>query len=243
MPTSATIMTGLSRREDVIVGMKGLDEQLRREREWYRDAPRLKDDAALVGAVATGRLVRVEANQDIQLIGRFRNPALHTMYPPYLSVRAKKTLHLLGRTWRQAANLLDVPLEVRLSATSFTRHDEYQAELVAAGKFAVADSTHVTGEAFDIDLGGYFLQLADGREAVVSLREVADQEIIAQAFEDELSVDRYDPVRLGPDHYDHRVSEALFYAAELLHDSGVLNAVIEMPDTPNRVLHTAPAPE
>lgn len=239
---SSTVLKGFSQSHEVAEGMEGIDAALARERKWYRGAQRYQDNAAIAGGLATGALVRVVPDENLQLIRRFRNPTLEATFPPYLTPLALDALQGLGRAWRVAANKLSVPSSVRLSVTSLTRTEEYQAELVASGKFAVSDSTHVTGNAFDIDLGGYYVDLGDGKEMVVSLREPQDQAKIAQAFQDELGVVRVDPIRLGAKHYNPEVTGALLYVASALHTNEIINTVIEMPNTPNRVLHTVPRP-
>lgn len=244
MAISDTVIKGFSSPQAVALGMVGADEVLAREREWYGDAERLQDAAAIVAARACGKLVEVESvsNENFRLIGRFRNSDLHTNYPRLLTPNAAQSLLIMAGLWRQEADKLAVPRSVHLSVTSLARHQEYQNILVEFGKFAVPDSTHVTGNAFDFDLGGYYMDLEDGREACVALRQPKEQIKIADAFECDLGVARYNPVRLGPEHFDTRVPQALMIARRVLYDEEYINALIEMPETVNCTLHVAAAP-
>lgn len=244
---SEEIIRGFSSPETVAteMGSVDLDRELLRERLWYADNERFADSKGVSNAVKAGRLVRVDPDENIQLIRRFRNPDLHETYPPYLTPNALGAFYSTGRIWRIGANVLGIDPRIRLSATSFVRSQQYQDRLVLAGKFAVKDSTHVSGNAFDIDLGGYSYHDPDlEREIVVSLREPAAQQTIASAFEHDLGVKPSDePLRLGPEHFDARVPEALVYVLERIYETGRLNFLIEMAGTPNCVVHIAPSPK
>jgi hypothetical protein len=235
------VVKGFSTDQEVQSGMVGLDDALAPERDWYAEAPRFADHLAIIGAVAAGALVEVTPDANVKPIGRFRNSELCGIYPPYLTPNALLCMQGVGRAWRSVADAVGVPDSVRLAATSLTRSQEYQDGLVRAGKFAVKDSTHVTGNAFDIDLGGYSEDLADGTEVLTSLRPPARQKPIAEALQAGLKRNVYEPVRLGPEYYDPRVTDALLYVVAILHEQGFLNAVPEMTSTVNGVLHIAAA--
>ena len=235
-------MQGFSDARAVQKELGGVDVLLERERSWFEHAPRFSDAAAITEAVVDGRLVPFTGDTNMSVVRRFRNPALNEQYPPYLTPNAEASLRGLGRIWRLVANEIGVPQEVRLAVTSLVRSQAYQNHLVAEGKLAVPDSTHVTGNAYDIDLGGYYIDLEDGREATVSLREIDPQQEIAAAFGHDLAVKRDDPVRLGPEQYTPEPTQALLYVASILHQHQFINRVVELSHTPNRVLHIAAAP-
>ncbi len=244
MRTSRDIMAGFSKPEDVRDGMKGINQALELERQWYADAPRFADNQAVERAVGSGALVLVTYDDNVQPIRRFRNPELRDTYPPYLTPNGLQGLRALGRTWRLAANEVGVDPRIKLAATSFVRTDEYEEELIAAGKFAVRRSTHGSGNSFDIDYCGYsYWDAGLHREVVVSLRPPVEQLTIASAFERDLGVTRTDePLRLGPEHFDERVPACLDFVVERLYGNNLLNFVLEMANTPNGVMHITPSP-
>ncbi len=153
-------------------------------------------------------------------------------------------MRALGRTWRLAANTKGVDPRIRLAATSFVRTDEYEEELIAAGKFAVQRSTHGSGNSFDVDYCGYsYWDASLQREVVVSLRPPDAQLAIASAFERDLGVTRTDePLRLGPEHFDERVPACIDFVVERLYLNNRLNFVLEMANTPNGAMHITPSP-
>lgn len=242
MKVSDEAIAGFSNPEEVCVGLQTIDIDLRRERDWYGAMAHYADQKAIQTASETGELVRVNADDNFQIIGRFRHDNPELPYQPYLTHSALHMLHVMGRYWRHAARSRGIADGVRLAVTSMVRSQEYQDELVRAGKFAVPDSTHMTGNAFDIDLGGYYNALEDGREATVSLRSPATQSKIGKALVRDLGLEPYNPVRFGPESFEPEVTEAVMRVAEGLHQLGVINRVIEMPESANRVLHVAVSP-
>jgi hypothetical protein len=244
MKVSGLVMEGFSRREDVEKDMPMLDGRLALERSWYESAYRYPTNWDILRDAEAGKLTKVVGDENIKPPMRFLNHDLHHVYPPYLLPYAAETLQILGRLWREEANTLGVHPDIRLSVTSLTRSEAYQKELVAKGKLAVLDSTHLTGATFDLDLGGYrIVNFFEGRDAVVSLREPARQETIAAAFKTDYGAASADaPIRLGPEMFDHAVPQALMAAATILYEGGLINMVPEMVDTPNCALHISVAP-
>ncbi len=239
---SATVLNGFSDPEVVRQGLAGIGTGLEIEQGWYGNAYRYQNQADIQAGIARGDLVRVVADENLRPIGRFRNPELENTYPPYLTSAALACAQLVGRMWRREANNLRVPRNVVLSCTSFVRHEGYQAQLVAAGKYAVSKSIHPIGNALDIDLGGYYMD-RDDTEVVVSLREPKAQLNIATAMAEDYGVERYDPPRLGPAHFNELVPKALKIALDRLQDEGALAWLNEMPGTANNVAHIAAAPD
>lgn len=240
---SKTVLNGFSDRQIVIEGMQDIDEELALERAWHRDSVRYPTNDMIRICAGTGELARVRGDRNIGLIMRFRNPELHDTYPPYLQPRAAATLRLLGIVWRQEADMAGIPSTVRLAATSFTRSQEYQNQLVSAGKFAVSNSTHMTGYTFDLDLSGYFMDSAEtGQEMSITMRPPAVNNTIANAFRSDYGRNDPAPIRLGPEHFDQAVPDTLLTAAGILFRQGLINMVPEMFGTPNSALHISTPP-
>jgi hypothetical protein len=242
--SSSIIVQGFSKPDEVKAGMVGSDVGLATERAWYKDAERFQTYSDVLAAVACAKLVPIEADGNIQLSGRLhsKNPDVEKDFPAYLTPHAAQNMTELGHRWREVADGMGVPETVRLAATSLVRTQVRQDLIVASGKFAVPDSTHVAGGAYDFDLAGYYQRLSDGREAAVSLRPVAPQLTIAEAFGSEYGITDNPPVRLGPEHYDHRVTAALLIARKQMLQEGSLAGLVEMPTTLNTSLHVAAAP-
>lgn len=243
MKFSPTIIEGFSDRATIEKDLANIDENLARERQWYSQAFRFQDHQAALGGLASNKLVSVQGDDNFRLIRRLRNTDLDHIYPPLLTPSAAESLKDIGDLWRKSVTELGVPAEVKLSVTSLLRSQEYQDKIVASGKLAVSDSTHVTGNAFDIDLGGYYVDLGYGREATVSLRHPVDQQNIASAFSLDLGVGGEEPhLRQGPEHFLPAVPEALKTVLFAMHDHGLINSFVEMDGTPNATVHVAPSP-
>lgn len=243
---SLTVIKGFSKEVDVKRELPKLESALERERKWYAEAPRFHTLSDILGAVASETLVRVGIDANIKPTRRFRNPELENIFTPFMTPRAYEIYELIGKKWREELNKLpknQASSNIRLSSTSFVRSQDYQDALVEQGKLAVPDSTHVTGNAFDIDLGGYYLDLIAGGEAAISLRNPSKQLTIADDLAKLSGVREFDPIRLGPNYFRPEITEALLSVALEMHKEGQINAVPELMDTPNRVLHIAVSPE
>lgn len=239
---SPVVLAGNSQLNAVQADMPRVRALLEREMRWYSGVPRLEDTAAIESAVAVSDLLHVPDDDNIRLIGRFQNPDLHSLYPPYLAPYALLALQRLGHEWRARADILGVPAEARLAVTSLVRSADYQRQLVEGGKLAVPDSTHGTGGTFDIDSSGYFMLDDDGRPLSVSMRDPRHAERISREFREVMGAEQVDVRHIGPDVYDPRVAKALGQAAQYLGGKGIVNYVPEMPGTDNSVAHIAVAP-
>lgn len=237
------ILHGFSQPTDVAAAIGTMDQDLAVERGWYADTLGFGTLRDIAAAYRAGELQYIRPDPNMRPNTRFMNPQLHDRYVPLLTPNAATVLHVFGAEWRKAAQTLGVNTDIRLAVTSMTRTAIYQQELVDAGKYASdRQSTHVVGNAFDIDLGGYYQGPEIGLRAV-SMRSVERQEEIANAFIGGLGVRQYAILRLGAEHYDPRVEQATYLAQKVLEDQGLIKGLIEMPDTPNRCLHVAVAPE
>ncbi len=226
--------------EDIQQAMQGTEL----EREWFSDVPGFETNADILTAYEAGKLVKIGESANYRPIGRFLNPELHGTYPPFLPFAAHALLEVVSERWRQQANKLGVPEDVRLAITSMTRSIAYQRNLVAGGKLAVEDSSHtkVIFGAVDADLGGYYQGFGDDVTAV-SLREPNLQAPISRLFTTELGATPAHPRLLGPAGFDPRVPEALLLATAEIYDIGAMNRLEEFAGTDNSCLHMVPHPD
>lgn len=211
-----------------------LDGQLKRERDWYGDEPRYGTNEEIENAWLHGDLVKVGATDDLQPIGRFYRES--DLYLPYLTPGAHRMVTDFGAMWRVVLwndGLQEPPN--RLSVTSMTRSQLYQNGLIARGALASPDSTHCTGNAVDIDVAGYYRIDPNGRplphghpDRQVKHRQISEKIGRASA-------------ELG--HYDARITEAAIHVADLMHHAGIINRILEFPNTPNACLHLAASPD
>lgn len=221
-----------------------LAEKLVREVDWHRDTPRFNGVAELAGAVVSGSLVELKDDDNIRLIARF-TPDMDQAQPgfwPYLTPGALLVAQEFGRLWRHilATEFGVERPDVRLPITSLVRTVPYQMDLVAGGRFASPDSTHMTGWAFDTDNGSYYKQQEDGlwvscahpggrgqrKDAAEAIRQRYGMDPEAKLFR-----------QVFDREYDPRINEAGYMAAKILHDKEVTNLVLEFPGQPYSVLH------
>ncbi len=240
----ALILEGFSDPDDVAANFGNIDQDLAIERGWYADTTAFESLSDVAIACQFGRLQYVRADTNIRPITRLLNPHLHGRFLPLLTPNAATVLHVFGAEWRKHAEDLGVSADTRLAVTSLTRTAEYQQQLVAAGKFASSrQSSHTVGNAFDIDLGGYYVGQNEVGITAVSERSLDKQLRIAEAFVGGLGVRHQAILRLGAEHYDPRVEQATYLAQTALEQQGLIKGLIEMQDTPNRCLHVAVAPD
>lgn len=149
------ILQGFSQPADVAAAIGTMDQDLEVERGWYADTPGFGTLRDIVAAYRAGELQYIRPDPNMRPNTRFMNPQLNYRHVPLLTPNAATVLHVFGAEWRKAAQTLGVNTDIRLAVTSMTRTAIYQQELVDAGKYASdTHSTHVVGNAFDIDLGG-----------------------------------------------------------------------------------------
>lgn len=229
------------------VGNQELVDALARETEWYGHAAQYRTVWDIAAAYFCDELVEFENDENIRRLPRFDLEQPGSL--PVLAPHASAAAHDFGTVWR---NILveqydiDRP-EVRLAITSMTRPRDYQMELVRQGRFASPTSKHMSGVAFDFDDTGYYVQQPDG-----SWKSCADPRGRQQRVEAGESI-RQQIERTGgsertfsrqySDEYDPRIMTAALDAARTMHDSGLLNVVVEFPGEPYSVLHMAPHPD
>jgi uncharacterized protein YcbK (DUF882 family) len=219
-----------------------MDRALYRERQWYQDAARFQTKKDIKSAIKKRELILVEASKDLKPIARF-NASLDG-YTPYLTRNAYRASKAFGSLWRMVLareyNIKDPSL--RLAITSMVRTQKYQNILVENGRFAAADSTHCTGNAFDVDISGYYsIQSKNQAISHVDPRRRAASAKIGQLIAQKVG----EPLlhQAQSDHYDHRITEAALLAAEVLHEEEAINLIHEFKDTPNACLHIAVSPD
>ena len=219
-----------------------MDRALYKERQWYMDTTRFQKDEHIQREIRQGNLVKMNETNELKPIARFN--ASMEGFTPYLTPRALRAAWAFGSLWRvvleKQFSIEDRSL--RLAVTSMTRSQEYQDTLVESGRFASPDSTHCTGNAFDIDVSGYYSYVS--KENIVShvdpRRRKASQHIgnlIAQQIGGSPSTTSQ------ADFYDERVTEAALWTAEVLYEEEVINRIHEFKDTPNACLHIAVNPD
>lgn len=228
-------------------GNQDLVDALAREMEWYVNAGMYRDAFDIATGIFTGGLVELENDQNIRRLPRF-----DLGYPgfwPVLSPHAVQAAYDYGNLWRSVLREgygVDRP-DIRLAVTSMTRPQDYQMALVNQGRFASPTSKHMAGVAFDFDDTSYYKQLPDGTwvscadPGAIDDRIAAGAEIRARVERDGMGdkafTSAYDT------EYDPRVMKAALETAQLLHDQGLLNVVVEFPGKPYSVLHMAPNPD
>ena len=219
-----------------------MDRALTKERVWYVDTPRMQTNEQIKRAIRTGKLVKMNESNDLKPIARFN--ASVEGFTPYLTPRALRAARAFGSLWRV---VLEKQFKIedralRLAVTSMTRSQEYQDTLVAQGRFASPDSTHCTGNAFDIDVSGYYSYVSkDQVISHVDPRRRAASQHIGKIISKKINNDSY---RVSyADAYDERITEAALWTAELLYDEEVINRIHEFKDTPNACLHIAVNPD
>jgi hypothetical protein len=206
------------------------------ERSWYEDVPGYRTIDEIRADVETGKLVKVEPDNNIVPIMRLRNPELVDTYPPYLLKDAAVLLIEVGEAWRRAMDQAGLDKTIHIAVTSLIRTTDYQATLVKAGKLADPDSPHTRGAAFDLDASGYYLG-----ETPVNPRNGLHP-AFHQAFKElgaELPAPAFGDAKL----YNPRVHELLKMALEAMQRAGKLHFVHEFPGTGNDVYHVCYNPE
>ncbi len=219
-----------------------MDLALQREREWYKDSPRYLVKKDIKRAIRNNELVHLRESEDLKPIARF-NTSMDG-FTPYLTPEALRAAKAFGYLWRvimeEQYGIVDPAL--KLAVTSMVRTQKYQDKLVASGRFASPDSTHCTGNAFDIDVSGYY-SLVDNDTAISHVdprRKAAGQRIgslIAQSLGETFNAESHGGS------YDKRVTESAIWTAEVLFEEYEINRVHEFKDSPNACLHIAVNPD
>jgi hypothetical protein len=219
-----------------------MDIALQREREWYKDSPRYLVKKDIKRAISNHELVQLSESEDLKPIARF-NTSIEG-FTPYLTPNALRVAKAFGCLWRvimeEQYGIADPAL--KLAVTSMVRTQKYQDKLVGSGRFASADSIHCTGNAFDIDVSGYY-SLVDNDTAISHVdprRKAAGQRIgsfIAQSLGETFNAESHDGS------YDKRVTESALWTAEVLFKEYEINRVHEFKDSPNACLHIAVNPD
>lgn len=209
---------------------KAAMERTKIERDWYADQQPFRNEQAIKTAAQNGELVKIEADHNFLPIMRFRNPDLHDKYPPYLRPEAKALLDEIGRDWREAMNQAGKPEEIRLALTSMVRSEEYQEELLKAGRFAQPNSPHSMGEAFDLDSAGYYVgeQPMNPRVAVKDQFEAGFQKMSTRLKPKELA----DYAQFDPE-----VTLMLLTVLSQKMREGKLHFIVEFAGTENEIYH------
>jgi hypothetical protein len=223
-----------------------LVELTARERQWYANHPRFQTNGDIVAAAAQkwrGPLRWIHPDNNVEPIGRLRNPELREIFPPYLLKSSAVALKAIGRAWRREliASGINQP-ELRLAVTSLARSQEMQDKIVAdPGKLAVSDSTHIVAAAFDIDASGYYIK---DRRGLVSIthpdRSKFKEAIISGRLRGMVSHPYSSPPT--SEVFNPAVIDALVNVSGRLHELGLINRVLEYTDTPNQCVHIAPNP-
>lgn len=218
-----------------------MDRALYRERQWYEDTPRFLTNKNIQSAIKKRELRLIDETKDLRPIARFN--ASVEGFTPYLTSNAKRASKAFGSLWRV---MLEkeygiVNPSLRLAVTSMVRTQKYQDTLVKNGRFASPDSTHCTGNAFDIDLSGYYVHESDVQVVshVDPRRRKASQKIgtlIARQLGE-----TYNSKSIT-DHYDERITHAALLAAEVMYEEKSINMIHEFKDTPHACLHVAVNP-
>ena len=218
-----------------------MDRALYRERQWYQDAPRFETKKQIKTAIKKRNLVFLNETKDLKPIARFN--ASMDGYTPYLTPHALRAAKAFGGLWRiiLEREYKIVDQDLRLAVTSMVRTQKYQDTLVASGRFASPDSTHCTGNAFDIDVSGYY-SIASKDQAISHVdprRRAASKKIghliaeqMGQSFDAKTQSKEYDP----------RITQAALLAAEVMYEEDSINMIHEFKSTPNACLHIAVNP-
>ena len=219
-----------------------MDIALHREREWYKDSPRYLVKKDIKRAISNNELVQLSESEDLKPIARF-NTSIEG-FTPYLTPNALRAAKAFGSLWRfmmkEQFGINDPVL--KLAVTSMVRTQKYQDKLVASGRFASPDSIHCTGNAFDIDVSGYY-SLVDNDTAISHVdprRKAAGQRIgglIAQSLGETFNTESHSGA------YDKRVTESALWTADVLFEEYEINRVHEFKDSPNACLHIAVNPD
>ena len=212
-----------------------MQDETKVERDWYRGAPRFLKDDDIVKAVVSGALVKIEQSDNILPTMRYRNPELHTIYPPYLTPKSAELLRDIGTMWRARCDELGIDKNIRLALTSMSRTVEYQEKIIASGKLAQPDSPHTNGEAFDIDGSGYYV----GDVAVNN--RAHEKSSFRNAFAD-IANPGQDSPEFRPDLYDPMVISVLIEVLNELKKEGRIHYLEEFPGTNNECYHVCRNP-
>lgn len=214
------------------------------ERQWYGDTPRYHTNEDVIRAINAGRLIEVILTQDILPIHRLRNPATDNWcYAGRLVVRR---LFQMADLWRAEIDEqgLDPEGRLRLSVTSLVRTVEQQKRIVQSGALAVPNSTHEVGEAGDFDASGYYRW--DCREGLQSIphpdRSPYRVDTISRTLHESAGLGNHTPPIRRPELYDARITDTLVGVAHQMMMDGLVNTVVEFPNTSNRCVHFAANP-
>lgn len=219
-----------------------LTGKLQRERGWYHDAPRFMNLGEIAAARAVGDLVELDNDERIQRIRRFESGV--EGFIPLLTERAYRAAQDLAELWQQ--HLPDMTESqrtvLRMAVTSMVRPQDYQ-DLIAENsqKLAAPDSTHCTGNAFDVDVSAYYhVDQRGGVSSVSDHRRHEGQRRIGRQLDQEIGGLSATPLMDG---YSSSVTMAILQAARDMHEDGAINLVEEFSDTENACLHIAVNPD
>ncbi len=179
------------------------------EREWWKNYPAYLTTKDILKGVEDGTLEKVEPDENINLIMRFKNPDLKD-WQPYLHKDTALLLKEVGRKWRGKMTAENLSKDILLAVTSLVRSVEYQENLIKRGKLGMPDSPHTKGQSFDIDGCGYY----DNGKAI-------------NPRQSENYRDIYNP------HVHHLLKETL----EEMKKENCLNYILEYENTDNQCFH------
>lgn len=186
------------------------------EREWWKDIPTYETQEQIAYDIEKEILVKINSDNNLQLIGRLQNPELRD-WMPYLEKNTAKMVKEIGRRWREKMDQEGLPEEIRLAVSNLLVVDSYKREVSALGKLAVEGSGHSKGRSADIDGCGYFV----GENEKVNPRQTVD----------------YGKVYLP------RVHQILLEVLKEMKNENSLNFIQEFADTKNQSFHIARSPE
>ena len=210
--------------------IEDMTDETRVEREWHKNSQRFFTDEDIVKALASSVLVKIEPSENILPTMRYRNPDLHTVYPPYLTPVAAELLSNIGEMWRARCDELGIDKNIRLALTSMSRTVEYQEKIIASGKLAQPDSPHTNGEAFDIDGSGYYL-------GDVAVNNRAHEKSNFRAAFAGIADPGQDSPDFRPDLYDPTVISVLIEVLNKLQKEDRIHYLEEFPGTNNECYH------
>lgn len=219
-----------------------LDNKLALERAWFNDALRYRSIGDIALAIEKGMLVELNNTHLTQRIKRFESNI--EGYIPYLTPQAVQAVLDLADLWVELLpdNQNNKKEHIKMSITSMVRTQEYQDKIASnPKKLAVFDSTHCTGNAFDVDVSAYYRVAEDGSHYSISdPRRHDGQRAISQVI-----ANRYnggDLAVLG-EGYSNIVTDSLIKAAREMSQVGAINLVEEFTGTENACLHIAVNPD